>query len=679
MLIATCGRSGPIDSLLQELDIAKNDRDKAYILNNLSRLYYLDTAEVQLNYALKAHEMYVNSDTKDDSLLMEIHYLKGSGYERVGKTNLSVESFMSSLEIAQRYGWKSMLARIHNYLGIVYDSLGSIDDAVKHYHKSLEFANEIEDNGLYMAGQNNIGHLYMRIREYDKAEERFLENLTKAKQYKYFEGTSITHTNLGIIARKRGDIDNAIVHFKEALRLSDSLEMNDVHPLLNLGDIYVENEYHELALNYYRDAYAMAQDAQLMENIPDAGLSLSKWYFKNGDFQLSLMYGKEALKAAKRLDTREKLMLVNEQLAKNYEKLGEYKKALYYFKEYKNEQDSFYNQEKIKFFAELELKYAGKKREAENLFLKKEQQKNNTIIEQQRIIFIIGSILFLMLAIGLRALWRKNKQKQEYNDLLERQVRERTSNLKESNDQLLTANQELEQFAYITSHDLKEPLRNIASFSSLLSRKIDKRQYSELPEYLQYIYSSTHQMNSLIEDILAYSKLGIDENAEEVSLENLVEQAKHDLRQTIEEKNANIILSIDQSPGASSSVFLPSRLSMVFKNLIENGIKYNKNESPRVEINYAKHESNHVIRVKDNGFGIEEEYHDLVFEMFKRLHNRTTYQGSGIGLAICRKISHSFGGTLNIISSNEKGTTFELSLPISNHQVKQNQLVLADQ
>ncbi len=677
--MASCAWCSIEDSLLQELDIATSALDKADILNELSKVYYIDTAEVQLRYAKLAHDMYQKSTTKNDSLLVEIYYYKGSGYERIGKSNLALESFKSCLELAQKLdNQKTMIARIYTFLGIVYDSLGRLDEAVRHYHMSIELAEEIKDSFTYMTGLNNIGHLYLRIGEYDKAEDIFYENLILAKKTKYFEAVSITHSNLGVIAHESGALDKAINHYQTALRLADSLYTIDIHSLLNLGDIYMEKGENDLAYKYYYDAYEISNESKIIEQIPKAGLSLAEWYYNQGDYQQSLMYGKVSLKAAQELDSRENLFHTNENLSKSYEALGDYKKAFYHYKEFKTEQDSFLDQEKIKSFAELEFKYAGKKRETENLFLKKEQQKNNTIIEQQRIIFVIGSILFLSLVLGLRSLWRKNKKEQEYNVLLERQVKERTSNLRKSNEKLITANKELEQFAYITSHDLKEPLRNISGFSSLILRKINNGEFSQLAEYLQYINNSTHQMNNLIEDILAYSKIGNSEETAYVSISNLVQKVERDLHLTLKEKKARIVFNLDQKNGDAASIFLPPQLSLVFKNLIENGIKYNDNEEPTVEINYDKDENNHIIRFRDNGFGIEPKYQDLVFEMFKRLHNRAEYEGSGIGLAICKKISVSLGGTLTIINSTQDGTTFELTIPVIMSLQTKDQLVLAD-
>ncbi len=655
------------DSLSQRLYVATTALDSAHVLKEFARYYYRDSAEVQLKYAMQAHELYQKSLNKDDSLLLEIHYLKGASYEVLGNHNLAIESLQSSLEIGLQHDWKPGLTQIYNYLGTVYDDIGAIEDAVNYYHKSSEIAVEISDTVTYIATQNNIGILYLRIDEYSKAESIFLENLDLGKKIKDYDGLSITQTNLGIIAYEKESIDEAISYFEKALHLSDSLGIADLYSLLYLGDIYMDKEQHNVAYRYYYNSYNRSKQLKMMEFIPDAALSLSDWHFKREEYRQSLKYDIEALEVAKYIDSRESLIYVNESLSENYEVIADFEKALYYYKEYKQEQDSFLDQEKVETFAELDLRFASKKKEAENLFLIKEQEKNNTIIEQQRVIFIIGSILFMALAFGLRALWLKNKREQGYNVLLESQVQERTSNLIESNQQLVAANQELERFAYITSHDLKEPLRNIAGFSSLLSRKIKNGQYSELPEYLQYINNSTHQMNNLVDDILIYSKIGYSEDSANVSLATLIQQAKSDLHHTIAKSNAQVTLSVDKSHGDATNIYLPYQLSLIFKNLIENGIKYNESESPTMEISYDMLDDDQVITFRDNGFGIEKQYQDLVFEMFKRLHNRSKYQGSGIGLSICKKVAKSLGGTINILSSSKEGTTIEFTIPVKKY------------
>ena len=233
--------------------------------------------------------------------------------------------------------------------------------------------------------------------------------------------------------------------------------------------------------------------------------------------------------------------------------------------------------------------------------------------------------------------------------------------LKESEAKLLQSNRELQRFAYIASHDLKTPLRNITSFLSLIQRHIQKKyEDPELQEFLRYAVTGARQMNQLIVDVLEFSKLGSDQPGLEqmVNLNEIIREVRQSLNPIFQEKNVR--LSLDKLPEIPAD---PSRMKQLFQNLIENGIKYNNSENPTIAIQYFDQNDAHVIMVKDNGIGIDETYSEKIFEMFLRLHDSSEYEGSGIGLAICKKIVEQHGGYISLKSKEGKGSRFIVSLP----------------
>lgn len=226
--------------------------------------------------------------------------------------------------------------------------------------------------------------------------------------------------------------------------------------------------------------------------------------------------------------------------------------------------------------------------------------------------------------------------------------------LKKYTQELEISNQELERFAHIASHDLKSPLRNINSFVNLIERRLDLKKDPKLLKYLKFVTNSVSYMYSLIQDILEYSTLNHEKKIreQEVNLNSTIERIKETLAAQIEE-GAHIKADPLPTLFANSSL-----LFQLFFNLIENGLKYNQHPTPEVKIRVYKEADFYQFSISDNGIGIDPKFNEQIFEMFSRLHVQTTYEGTGIGLAICKKIVHLYDGKIWMESELGKGTSF---------------------
>lgn len=226
---------------------------------------------------------------------------------------------------------------------------------------------------------------------------------------------------------------------------------------------------------------------------------------------------------------------------------------------------------------------------------------------------------------------------------------------------LKSKNKELERFAYITSHDLKQPIRNIGSFAGLLRKTIDQPTKVEKKiEYLEQIESSANQMNILIEEILSFSKIDkIEIKKEKVDLQQIVKSFISSHKEYLKERNAEI--HHEQLPIVFGNKLY---LSLLFQNLIENGIKYNISKNPKIIIKSKPRDNFTKITIEDNGIGISEEFSAAIFEPFKRLHSRRNYEGTGLGLSICKKIVETHDGKIWLENSKgQQGTKFAFIIP----------------
>ncbi|MGB9936591.1 MAG: ATP-binding protein [Methanobacterium sp.] len=244
-------------------------------------------------------------------------------------------------------------------------------------------------------------------------------------------------------------------------------------------------------------------------------------------------------------------------------------------------------------------------------------------------------------------------------DITERKKME--SEREELITELERSNEELQSFAYITSHDLQEPLRTIASYAQLFKRRYHGQLDSDAAEFIDYMVSGSKRMKQQILGLLEYSRVGTrDGDFWKFSSEKAFRDALSNLNSSIEECNAEI--TYDSLPDITGD---ESQIIRVFQNLIGNALKFRKEDvQPKVHISAQKEENEYIFSVSDNGIGIEEQYTDRIFEVFKRLHAIGEFEGAGIGLAIVKRIINRHGGHVWIKSQYKKGSTFYFTIPI---------------
>jgi signal transduction histidine kinase len=254
----------------------------------------------------------------------------------------------------------------------------------------------------------------------------------------------------------------------------------------------------------------------------------------------------------------------------------------------------------------------------------------------------------------------------------EEKVNKLNTQLLKNIEQLESTNKELDQFAFIASHDLQEPLRKIRTFSNRVVTKYKDKLDEEGQMYMDKMQSACERMQNLINDILAFSKIAISKEARINSdINAILNEVLSDMDLQIQEKNAKII--IDDLPKIP---VYPRLMKPLFQNLINNSLKYaQKNIEPRIKISgrielienmHDKASGSKFCRinVQDNGVGFEQQYAEQIFTMFKRLHGNSEYHGTGIGLAICKKIVEEHHGYISARSDLNKGATFTISLPV---------------
>jgi signal transduction histidine kinase len=269
-------------------------------------------------------------------------------------------------------------------------------------------------------------------------------------------------------------------------------------------------------------------------------------------------------------------------------------------------------------------------------------------LNQTKIILIAGILLGLLITGA--AGWNVQR------DNTRRELVEKA--LLQKMDELNRSNEELGQFAYIASHDLQEPLRMVASYTQLLSRRYKGKLDTDADEFIAYAVDGATRMQRLIQDLLAYSRVGTKgKELLNTSSEHALQTALSNLRGAIEDSGA--LITHDPLPNVLAD---ETQLVQLFQNLVGNAIKYQNPGIPKIHVAALNGGEQYRFSVKDNGLGIDPKYFERIFGMFQRLHRREEFAGTGIGLAICKKIVERHGGQISVESQPGQGSTFRFAL-----------------
>lgn len=675
--------------LLMSIMLFNNIHAQESRLDSLERVYQTDihdTIKLEVLY-----DLAIGFKSKDDS--KSIFYInelinhcnktgndlyKGVAYNMLGMiyldNNYSLDTVMFELENGMRQAKIVDNARlkgiISNGMAITYDKFGQKDKALALYQQAFSIFNESGIKGAAIRTLGNLATIVKNDGDLELAKKYYFQAIDIAREIGDDVLASQLGNNLAGIYFNKNQLDSALILYEKAVEVNKA--GNDEYftslSLSNIGKVYNAKKKFEIAETYLKEGFevgAKINDTYCMANALN---HLSDNYFYQKEYAKAISAANKGLEILGENGEMAIKIELFQCLGNSYEAQGNFELALANQKLYHTFSDSIYNIEKSKQINDLKIKYEVAQKETENQLLKSEKETAQRTIRNRGYIGI-GLILALIFAIGWgTSYYRANKLKKTHNEELTNLVAQKTADLKAANNSLLKMNENLEQanyelrtFNFIASHDIKEPIRNIGNYAGLVFKKLPNDLKLSLGEYFKTISSSTSQLYTLIEDFARYTTLSKEESIEksEVDLNELVNSIENLLTETIEKQNGKIINNGLPIIKTNSSLLYTS-----LKNLIENGLKFNESTNPIVEISYNITSTHHEIRVQDNGIGVDEAFQDKIFEMFKRLHNRGEYEGSGIGLAIVKLCTEKLNGNIEIKSKENGGSEFILSLPL---------------
>jgi len=645
-----------INSYKTSLNIAQKASNPKMVANNLYRIgviyNYLQNSSSALEHLLEANKVMQDLQNHEPKQLGKILNYIAKIYQKVGNFELAYDYQLRALQIFEELKDSSRIAGAYYGLGNIFFYQDQFLTAVKHYEESKYIASQIELTPLVIATIGSIGSAYDRM---DKVDESLKYNLLCLKTAE-----------------------------------ENELEAQQADALHNVASNYHSLGYCYEALDYYKQSLDYKRKSN--NGFGEVGTlrAISSVYLDLGMRPTAIRYLKKALKIAEEINSDTRKLDVYQHIASAYEQNGEHANACKYMKAYVELKDLVMNQNTVEVMAKAKTRYEVEKREKKISLLKKENEllEKNKEISSLRSIALLGLSLGLILILLVSYFYYQNQRR--YNKILEdktkhielqnkqlenvnKQLEEinisqksfndvlATKNLqiKQQNKQLEDTNEELKQFAYVASHDLKEPLRMISSYTSLIQRRYVKNLDEGAKEFMGYIVDATHRMNNLLEDLLSYSRISThNQQRERVDMNEMLEGVLANLRLSVQQKGAKI--HIEDLPKVKVS---RSQMGQLYQNLISNALKFSDEDHPEISITSRKNGKMHIFGVKDNGIGIEPEHQQKIFEMFSRLHTREEYEGTGIGLATCKKIVERHGGSIWVESEKNDGATFYFTLP----------------
>lgn len=605
--------------------------------------YVQNTSLDELEKAL----LNASTQTERMSVLKELAFLLKND-DREKAMSYARESLYLARRLDDQYG----IAEAHHTLGMIYRYQNMYDEALDHFLQALKIREEIQDEVGLARSYNNIGQISDLQGNLSEALGYYEKSLMLRLQNKDSVGIIYSYISIGEVFEKQGDFEQAISSYADALIIANAKNelKGEAFAHAKMGDLFFRMKMYENAEMHYRKGLDQSTSLDDKNGIVLNQTGLATVLTHHGQYPEAQAMLEESLVISRENGFKERTLDAYAALTRVYSDQENYERAYEYQNQYTNLKDSIFNQLKSESLAAIRARHELEKKENEILELRRRQQ-----IDQLRNISLWGLFAGLLLLGGLAIVIYRYRI-QARNNLLLSQQKEK---IIAKNRQLEVSNQELEDFAYAVSHDLKQPLRTIGSYSGLIKQRYFYKLGEEGQEYLELITGGVTQLHNLLSDLLTYSNVGSNSGQPQmIHLDEVMQSVKYNLAQQISESGAE--LTINPMPAVPGNY---SALVQLFQNLISNGIKFNESPVPRILISYIPRSNAHCIMVRDNGIGIPEEFREKIFKAFQRLHTREKYAGSGIGLAISMKVVKQHGGRIWVSEAEDGGSIFWVEFP----------------
>lgn len=604
------------------LELAEASKDNGEKIEALITLGWYFTERNNLKksqeYIKQAHKLLNNKTPLD--LVNSANQALLSIYIRTNQFNKIPELAQIVLEDSRRLNDAENEIKALNALGVAHAIKGEYKSAFEYFSKVREKSESIKFDHYIAKALANLGNIFSKLYNHNEAIKHFSRAVQEFPHILVGYRLGVTYHNLGGIYVQKEEHDKALPYFFKALEVGKSTGYNLLisRSLFEITRTFINLDNIEEALNYSAEAAKYSEGIESVHNdeINLANLAYINYYQKNLD--AALEYAEKCIAKCLEVHNNRTLIRVYDLTSKIYQEKEDFEKANKYLRSYAESVEENTKEIRRRQMLDLEIRYEIQEKERQITQLKNKMQ-----LQELRL----------------------SHQKQ----------------LEEQNIKLRNANEDLKQFTYAVSHDLRAPIRTISSFTYMLNEELEDHLDEETKQYFDLVTSSSERMGSMLEGLLQFATIGTKESDfSYVNLQEVANNVTNSLYVMIKENDAHVQFK-DILPMVYTNQIL---ISQLFQNLLSNAIKFRKKDvAPVVNVHYEEKPNAFIFSVQDNGIGIAKKNQDSIFKIFKRLHRNEEYAGTGIGLSMCKKIVNNLRGEIWLESEEGVGTTFFVKLP----------------
>lgn len=556
-----------------------------------------------LSQAVKALDIY--ETMPDIAGIASSYYHLGVIYESMGNFEEALSNLDFALKIREDLGDRFGIAETLNETGIIHWKQSNHLEGTKQLFRALEIEQETGNRMGMAVSYNIIGNINSNLGNYEDAIKYYKLALDLCKELDRKRGIASAYYNIGIVHYELGEYDAALENHLSAMKLSNELGIKELICASHnyTGKVYAALGNYSEALRYQSRALVIGEELGDQRRIGIAHTGIGATYLYLGDVDKATEHLIKALKLGREMGEKTIIKDALFTLVEVCRKKKEFEQALEYFNQYHQVQHEISNESVQKQLTTLNFQHSMAVKEKESALLKE-----------------------------------KNEEIQRYLHKLE------------------ISNNELKQFAHVAAHDLREPLRMISAYISLLEQSIGGNLDDNQKKFIGFAIDGSKRMELLIEDMLRLAKVDADPKIETIALSSVINEIKLNLDTLVKEKGTRLIA--EELPSIKAD---RTQMLQLFQNIIGNGMKYNESETPTIVVKHNINGHQLHITVADNGIGIPAEMREKAFQIFQRVATAKKYAGSGIGLAICKKIVDSMGGKIWVEDNPGGGTVFNIS------------------